>query len=329
MEPLRGDDDDDNDDDEKLLFPSNEQNQLQQENTPTATDDPSPIQANENEMTESSTFDESAFLAEPEKSDSENKIDSNEIIKLLGKALKIKKETQSNEAKISLEKSEDDKSLYLSQDVYLFQSLIQQEEEKPKFAVPQEKKKPRRKLSDLGLPQTILEKYTQKGVIELFDWQNDILTMNSVVKQCKNLIYTAPTSGGKSLVAEILMALKLRNEIGKKIFYIVPFIALAEQKTRDFANILKDFDAHVVGYFGGQRVCHSGFMHEKEDLIVCTIEAANMQINKLIVAGDLTKVSMVVVDEFHLIGDSNRGHMIELLLTKLLYYRAPIQIIGF
>lgn len=47
-----------------------------------------------------------------------------------------------------------------------------------------------------------------------------------------SLIYSAPTSGGKTLVAEILMLQRLaasqdRNGV---IFFVVPFVALVEEK---------------------------------------------------------------------------------------------------
>ena len=70
------------------------------------------------------------------------------------------------------------------------------------------------------------------------------------------------------------------------------------------------------------------------DLAICTIEKANGLINRMIEEGSLNQLGIVVVDELHLIGDSHRGYLLELLLTKVLYAslrsdaRASVQIVG-
>ena len=55
------------------------------------------------------------------------------------------------------------------------------------------------------------------------------------------------------------------------------------------------------------------------DIAVCTIEKANGLVNRLMEAGQLHNVGVIIVDEMHLIGDTSRGYLLELLLTKVLY----------
>lgn len=72
----------------------------------------------------------------------------------------------------------------------------------------------------------------------------------------------------------------------------------------------------VEGFFGGY---HPPGGFDSIDLAVCTIEKANSIINKLLEQDKLNDVGMIVIDEVHLISDSSRGYILELLLTKILY----------
>jgi DNA polymerase theta len=55
------------------------------------------------------------------------------------------------------------------------------------------------------------------------------------------------------------------------------------------------------------------------DVAVCTIERANAIVNRLIEEGRLGALSVIVLDELHLISDDARGYLLELLLAKLKY----------
>ncbi|XP_028028922.1 DNA polymerase theta-like isoform X2 [Bombyx mandarina] len=65
---------------------------------------------------------------------------------------------------------------------------------------------------------------------------------------------------------------------------------------------------------------------------ICTIEKANSMINRLLDNGNIEDLGAVVVDELHLLGDQNRGYILELLLTKIKYVTSKsdllIQVIG-
>lgn len=55
-------------------------------------------------------------------------------------------------------------------------------------------------------------------------------------------------------------------------------------------------------------------------VVVCTIERANILINRMLESNELEMLSCLVVDELHMLGDSQRGYQLELLLTKLRYF---------
>ncbi|KAH0472199.1 MAG: uncharacterized protein KVP18_002222 [Porospora cf. gigantea A] len=84
--------------------------------------------------------------------------------------------------------------------------------------------------------------------------------------------------------------------------------------------------------------------HPAIDCAVCTFEKANNILNKLLAAASfseeeevLDRLGVVVVDEVHLLGDPERGFVVETILAKLLYIRRtrghrplnpPVQIVA-
>jgi DNA polymerase theta len=73
----------------------------------------------------------------------------------------------------------------------------------------------------------------------------------------------------------------------------------------------------VKGYAGLETT--QPIAEEGEDIAICTIEKANAAVNRLILEGRIAQLACVVVDEMHMISDPNRGVMLELTITKILY----------
>ncbi|KAJ0178943.1 hypothetical protein K1T71_005718 [Dendrolimus kikuchii] len=185
------------------------------------------------------------------------------------------------------------------------------------------------KLRDWGLPLEIVDKYEARGIIEMFEWQIKCLANSRVLLDGCNLVYSAPTSAGKTLVAEIL-TIKTVLERQKKVIIILPFVSIVREKTFYLQDILSSTGIRVEGFMGsltppgGLQAIH---------IAICTIEKANSLVNKLLDDGRIWELGAVVVDELHLLGDPNRGYILELLLTKIKYISSKmnnvhVQIIG-
>lgn len=84
-------------------------------------------------------------------------------------------------------------------------------------------------LSKWGFSRIILEEYKKKNIHKMFDWQAECLRNEKLWKDARNLVYSAPTSAGKTFVSEILM---IRNVIErqKKVLVILPFISVVREK---------------------------------------------------------------------------------------------------
>lgn len=184
-------------------------------------------------------------------------------------------------------------------------------------------------LKSWGLPPEIISKYHSKGIKNMFPWQVECLGNSRVLNDNGNLVYSAPTSAGKTLVAEIL-TIKTVLERQKKVMIILPFVSVVREKMFYFQDIFSESGIRVEGFMGS----HSppgGF--QAIHIAICTIEKANSLVNNLLENGSIADLGAVVVDELHLLGDPHRGYILELLLTKLLYVtkkyeQIDIQIIG-
>ncbi|KAF7378835.1 hypothetical protein HZH66_015069 [Vespula vulgaris] len=185
------------------------------------------------------------------------------------------------------------------------------------------------KLASWGLPPIILQKYEAKGISQMFPWQVECLSNCKVIQGRKNILYSAPTSAGKTLVAEILL-LKTVLECKKKAIFVLPFVSVVREKMYYFKDLLSECGIKVEGFMGGINP-PGGFT--ATDIAIATIEKANSIINRLMEEGDLSTLGAIVIDELHLLGDPNRGYLLELLLTKLKYMtlretNINIQLIG-
>ncbi|CAH1799446.1 unnamed protein product, partial [Owenia fusiformis] len=148
----------------------------------------------------------------------------------------------------------------------------------------------------------------------MFEWQAECLSTGNVLNG-GNLVYSAPTSAGKTMVAELLM-LKRVIETGKKAIMILPFVSVAREKMNYLQQLFQDAGLRVGGYMGNLNPS-GGFSNV--DIAVCTIEKANSLVNRLLEEGKLDQLGIVVVDELHMVGDPHRGYLLELLLTKVRY----------
>jgi DNA polymerase theta len=191
-------------------------------------------------------------------------------------------------------------------------------------------------MNDLGLPVKVVDAYKKKGVKSLFPWQLEAL---ECCKSGGNFVYSAPTSGGKSLVAEILLVRSLvkvandrkaqgqleRTNSKPLALFILPFLSIVREKAIHMADILAAAGFTVRDYADAEESTKQPLSLGAENVAFCSIEKANITINKLSAQGRLNDLVCVVVDELHMVGDPDRGITLELLLTKLVHFQSRSQ----
>ncbi|XP_071543746.1 DNA polymerase theta-like [Panulirus ornatus] len=169
-------------------------------------------------------------------------------------------------------------------------------------------------LSSWGLPEVVLQCYIKNGIKTMFQWQAECLSLPKVLDG-RNLIYSAPTSAGKTLVAELLL-LKRVMESRRKGVFILPFVSVAREKMYYLQKMFSVAGLRVEGFMGSQGP--PGGM-KNTDIAVCTIEKANNIVNRLLEGKNMNELGIIVVDELHMVGDPHRGYLLELLLTKVMF----------
>ncbi|XP_050575371.1 helicase POLQ-like isoform X2 [Bombus affinis] len=163
---------------------------------------------------------------------------------------------------------------------------------------------------------------------ELFLRIRGISTLYHAVKNRKNLIYALPTSGGKTLVAEILMLQELICNKRNAIF-ILPFVAIVQEKVQAMTPFALELDFLVEEYAASRGTFPPKKRRKKNSIYMCTIEKALGLINSLIEENRFNEIGIIVIDELHLLGESGgRGATLEVLLTKVLYISSNVHIVG-
>jgi helicase len=129
-------------------------------------------------------------------------------------------------------------------------------------------------------------------------------------------LVVSATATGKTLVGEIAGIDRALKGKGKLLF-LVPLVALANQKQENFEERYGDL-VDVTIRVGGSRVSDSGARFDPSaDVVVGTYEGID---HALRTGKDLGDVGTVVIDEIHTLKEGERGHRLDGMISRLKHY---------
>ena len=128
-----------------------------------------------------------------------------------------------------------------------------------------------------------------------------------------NLVVSASTASGKTVIAEAIMGYELARTQTSKVVYVSPLKAIGNEKHGDWMRHPTFRDYPIVIVSSENDVTQSDF--ENSRLIVSTVESMNLRCR----ARDrwIRDISVLVFDEAHLLMDKSRGAGSESLIMNV------------
>jgi len=149
-------------------------------------------------------------------------------------------------------------------------------------------------------------------------WKSQLKAINDgIISTDKNFVIQMPTSAGKTLIAEIMIVDSLIENPDSKCIYIAPFRALTTEIEETLTNSLGKLGFIVSGATGSYEVDElQQFWIDNSDVLIATPEKIDLLYR--LQPEFFENISLVVIDEGHIIGDiSERSPLLEFLIVKL------------
>jgi helicase len=179
------------------------------------------------------------------------------------------------------------------------------------------------KLIRYGIPDSIIESWKKTQGKELLPLQAAAVVKHDLLNG-KSLIISAPTSSGKTFCGEMAAAVNLFKR--KKVVFLVPLKAVAEEKYADFCRKYSPLGIRVTVSTRDRLEDDRRIERGDFDLAIMIYENFNQLLIKNLDV--LNSINLVVVDELQMIGDPSRGLTLELVLTKIKSSKYSPQILG-
>jgi len=166
-------------------------------------------------------------------------------------------------------------------------------------------------LEAFGLPSVLLETWAQ-SIPSLNDLQLAAINGYGVLDG-QNLLVTAPTSSGKTMVGELAALQRVTDR--RRALFLLPARALVNDKYTEFTRKYQDLGVVTIRATGEISDDNPALMAGRYDICLMTYE----KFGAMALASPhlLRQVGSIVVDEVQMMVDPNRGANLEFILTLL------------
>ncbi len=180
------------------------------------------------------------------------------------------------------------------------------------------------KVDEVDIPKIATKFLCDDGFVTLYPPQEK--SIKAGLLDGKNILVSAPTASGKTLIAIFAIIKHLFDKKGK-IVYLSPLKALASEKFSEFKKLESiDFGKKIKIQISTGDFDQTDKTLSLNDILILTNEKMDSVIRQG--ADWLNEISLVIVDEVHLLGDEDRGPTLEIILTKLMLLPQKPQILA-
>ena len=181
-------------------------------------------------------------------------------------------------------------------------------------------------LDDIEIPGEMKEVLKSEGVSELLPVQS--LAIQNGLLDGENLLIVSATASGKTLIGELAGIPRAMK--GQKMLFLVPLVALANQKYEDFKRRYSRLGLKVAIRVGMSRIRTKDELVVVDtginaDIIVGTYEGVDFLLRAGRRIGD---VGTIIIDEVHTLDDEERGPRLDGLIARLRKLYLNAQFLG-
>jgi len=178
-------------------------------------------------------------------------------------------------------------------------------------------------LESHGISRRVIGVWKNSGIETLLPLQQEAVARSSLL-QGGSLVVFAPTSSGKTFIAEIA-ALRHMEE-NRRVVYLVPTKALAEEKYSRFQRLYHSLGYRILAATRERPESDPLALNGSFDILVAVYEKMKSYLVQRPTL--LSQVGLVVADEVQMLGERERGRVVDLLLTKVANSPYQVQFLG-
>ncbi|GAW82695.1 RNA helicase [Plasmodium gonderi] len=147
----------------------------------------------------------------------------------------------------------------------------------------------------------------------------------------ENILLGAPTGSGKTVIGELCILRNILREEKEKSVYICPMKAIVNERYKSWMKKFKNLlNKNVIELTGDKNENKENIADS--DIIICTPEKLDVISRNWKNKKFMKNISLVIFDEIHLLGQENRGGVIEILINRFKnmeqYLNKRIRLVG-